>query len=57
VLGLIEGALRVLVFAFAVSAAKLFLEGRWEFLSDGVISRTYLFKWVYGVVSGAPILP
>jgi uncharacterized membrane protein required for colicin V production len=57
VLGLIEGALRVCAFAFAISVAKLFLEGRWEFLSDGVIAKTYLFKWVYGVVGGAPILP
>lgn len=56
VLGLIEGAFRVCVFAFTVSVAKLFFEGRWEFLSDEVLSKTYLFKWVYDVVGGASIL-
>lgn len=56
VLGLIEGAFRVCVLAFAVQVAKLFWEGRWEFLSDEVLSKTYLFKWVYGIVGGAPIL-
>ncbi len=57
VLGLVEGAFRVCVFAFAVNVARLFWEGRWDFLSDRVLSKTYLFKWVYDVVGAAPILP
>ncbi len=57
VLGLVEGAFRVCVFAFAVNIAKLFWEGKWVFLSDQTLAKTVLFRWVYDVVGAAPILP